>query len=341
MIQLNNLKEIYDKLPDEEVLLDFDPFFVGDGSKDLSDNPHRFGKFNDQLMNIANVSDLKVKHVDTVSRLNSDLDDWGVEHTIDGDILDYFISEKKRAFDIFDYLRIKSSHTNSRLLKERDLISSDDDMYLIDYLIELGKCTKGRLKGLAQLLANQEMGFTEIKYINECTCGICKSASGGVYPIKSIVSLMGSESSFLHSNSIGEFVPVIRTRIAYDDLDLDHAEFNIGKTIVEGMPKEWAKFFKGFDFPFEVLKFIDFSSIDGWSGEVVKKLGNTLIVHNGYVGSYSPFEYLSTWLTSKDIEPTSTILVEGTEDIFYYNGVKVVEKDGRYIDLETGSILRI
>ena len=85
---------------------------------------------------------------------------------------------KKDIFSLFGYLAHKSIQVSGRPVRERDLVLSSDDSYLLSYLEGEGKGIYNIVNALAQLSAYQEMGFSEVKFHRVDECPLCKVFDG-------------------------------------------------------------------------------------------------------------------------------------------------------------------
>jgi len=325
----DRIQEMYDSLPDDDTLLDFDPFLIGDGSAELMKGQGRRSKKTSQLIGIFSVDDLAEKYVEK-EVIESDLGSWGDQFkSIEVDVKDYFLQEKKRSYQVFDYLKVVSENAEG-LVREEDLIVSDDDHYLLDYMSGKGELDKYLVESIAQLSAWGDMGFKEVKFFKKCVCPLCNASDRSVHNLLNLIKHYGSGVPHLHNVCECNYLPVIRTRNTYVDIP----EIEINGTLYINFPSEFKSLVEDLTISVKKVEFRDLSKIKGWSGECVLDRDGELLVHSGYLGEFSPFEYLESWLRSDGVG-------ESSDDVLYYKGREVRLKDGVYIDIATNEVVEI
>lgn len=344
------LKQMYNSYSTEDILVEDDCFLLGDGNKDLLRGCNRSNTNRSaQLMGIVSVADLKSQPIESSTvEIEQDLDDFkGPEPTqwFENLIEDYFYKAKKETFDKFNYVEQKSKALSGRLIREVDLVITDDDKYLIHYLIGSGVTDNFLFDSLAHLSALYEMGFREVRFTQKDNCALCTAYDGNLYDIKSLISLLGSGEYLVHEFCACSFIPVIKDR-AKTKVIVDREEVYIGETLVKNLPIEfedelYSLIEKSF---YKEVHFINFLDNDGWSHEVVTQSDNILYVHSGYLGNKSSFDYLKFWEENakKSVKDSLSYSDEDLQglDVFYFEGRKIVEIDGFYIDIETKEIVQ-
>lgn len=326
-----DIKELFDSLPDHEDLLEFDPFLVGEGSKSFMSGDRE--KTNNQLTGVFSTEDLKNSFnisvnfgKDSVSDLSTWKDQFSV---VKVDVLPLFLSEKRRSYELFDYLRVKSEGLSS-LVREEDLLISESDTYLLDYLSDKFVLDKYLVCTLAQLSAWRDMGVREVKFYSNCDCALCRAADRVVYQLQDLFHGICSGSFPTHEFCDCYYLPVIRSR----EESFLIPEIEINGTLYKNFPCEFKYLVDSFYSKVKTIEFMDFTKVKGWSGECVLNRGSSLAVHWGYIGNFSPLDFLEFWLSDGENGSSS-------EDILYYKGRKVQLINGSYIDVATGEFVEV
>ena len=180
------MQAILDSYPESEPLLEFDDFFVG-GNTQISQPQESTGVY--QLMNMRNLSDLKSKPVaadlEHVLQVEDDLDEF-VEDPIK--LLDsasyesIFLKGKRSAYERFGYLQIKSCKSDVPL-RERDLLLTEDDIYLIEHLCSI-TVDYFAVEHMAELCAYREMGIDTVSFRHRDGCPLCLAFEGLFFSIE-------------------------------------------------------------------------------------------------------------------------------------------------------------
>lgn len=339
------VQQMFESFPEDE-LLEFDSFFIGDGSKALMNKNKSSSKVNhnNQLTGIFSVDDLSGEDKEAYSDiLVNDLFEFIPELNIEQSIEDYFCSVKKSVFDLFGFLEIKSKRLEGRPFREIDLLISSEDKYLLTYLKNSGVNDYGIYNAIAQLKALNEIGFIEVRFVQKDCCPICEAYAGQVYNIDYAISVVCSGKYLIHENCICKFVPVIRDRSLYtDQLNINIESVYVGDILVENLPLEYEE--ELFDLisqlDCETVVFKSYSELSEISDIkcLIFKEENILYVCNEYLGSYSLLDYITFWVSESTNEADNDSLIEekiSSGDVYYLNGKRVVELDGRYFDIET------
>ena len=349
MDEVKALEELYDSFPDEEVFDEtkpFDNFLIGAGSQKLMDkmNPKR-GRFLDQLTGIHSLADLKKKPKrDTFEVLVDDLEEFAREYNAVKNPEEYFFNIKKRIFEKYEFLKEKSKEFAGRPVRERDLVLSNDDSYLLQYMEENGYNHTSIVNALAQLSAYKDIGLKDVVFYSVDDCPLCLAFEGSYYNIGELISIIGSEKLFIHKGAFCNFMPVFRSRsedeftvsayvvdVHFKNLPIEFEEF-ITDDLLESIGKGFSVYFK------------DFSKLEDVSPGIVARLMNTTIeVHNGYIDRFSPLDFLKEFVKSekKLIRSDEDLKISEDQEVFFLNGKKVVEMDGNYIDVTTGKVVEL
>jgi len=243
-------------------------------------------------------------------------------------------------------VEIKSQQFSGRPIRERDLVLSEDDRYLVNYLISQGVIDNYLFDSLAQLSALLEMGFSKVRFNQRDGCALCLAHDGLSYDIKTLISLLGSGKYLVHEFCECYYIPIIEDRKAVK-VKVDEPEVCVADTVIKNLPIEFLDeiylLLSGMQevgLSYSEISFSDFMDVEKWDHEVVKQVGDTLCVHSMYLGDKSPIDYLRAWVIaeSKTLEDYSDVDISEL-DVYYLNGKKVVEIDGFYIDVETKKVV--
>lgn len=344
----NILADILDQ--PEAPLLEFDAFLIGEVSKHMMDKCSRKNESTIfQISGINTVEDMVNYQEPTTSTIimQNDLADFaGQEIIYEGSFETLFFETKKSVLEQFGYIENKSKQLTGKPFREKDLVVTKDDKYLLSYLFDKGLFNYALINSLGQLLAYREMGFTEVKFISVDDCALCRAHNGSIHKLEELLDIYTTGQVFIHPKLLCKFYPVIRKRSSYAGLA------NIGinsvkvenKTIIN-MPIEFEKdisdivvFLTGID----QVEFIDVAKVSN-KNTLAIKTGKTLFIHCDYLGVYSPLDYLSSWI---DQEANAERLLStindriDSEDIYYLNGVKVVEVNGNYYNVVSKQVVR-
>ncbi len=318
-------------------------FFIGAGSGRLVNEYKNPQAYADQMLDKS--------EGETEVEVVGDLDSFAIEKvqiTNDETYKILYLSGKKKAYSIFNYLSVKSKVMGG-VRKEEDLLLGEEDLQVI---AELRLLTKDyfAVYSLAVLYAYLEMGIGEVQFRQKDSCLLCRALDGSVADISNVISLICSGVGITHRYCDCEFVPVIRRERSYINLGgslNSDVTLEEGKTVV-GMPVELEKALRTplGDISNAVIKFLDIrvymseaGIIDSPAAVVIEDDGGILFVHNSYVGNLGPVDFVTAFLQQEEYpESLSTLELEGLE-VFYYKGRQVSEFNDRYWDCETGDVI--
>ncbi|HUV58775.1 MAG TPA: hypothetical protein VMW09_01530 [Desulfatiglandales bacterium] len=341
------LEEIYNQLPDEEPLLDFDAFLIGDGSAKLMQGIDKRVSKSRQLIGINSTKDLDnlskkeefKKSVDDIDKFDS-----FPEFLSEDKVFDLFLTKKKEIFDYYGYLSIKSQAFKGRPVLEKDLVVSKDDRYLLSYILEKELNEISIIKSLAQLLAYKELGVLRVIFRGLDGCALCNAYNGNTFNVESLISKLSSGESIAHRYCTCAFIPIFNERKFFEErIQVNIDSVYIGKVLVKNMPKEFEidlfTHLPKLDCTEVVFK--DFTKFEDWSVDVVRKEGDILFVHNDYIRGRSPLDYLLNWIDMSSRVEVIILNDVSNMDVYYLNGHKVIEKDGNFIDIDTGKVVSV
>jgi hypothetical protein len=347
-------EELFESFPDKEPLKDFDDFFVGGGCRPGMEEPR--AEIGWQLSNVRTVADLKRgAPAEGLVEAEDDLDLFILDKV---DVLDakqyedLFFAMKKRAFALFGFVDILSSSLGDVPVREKDLVLDDSDHYVIEYLRE--KITDYfAVSSIATLLAYENMGIHSVKFRQADGCALCKALDGAVYSTGYLVNLLGEGNHVSHGYCACRLEPIIAREVYEGPLSgrLDQPELQVGKRVLRSVPVELAESLgsAATALPDEITSvvFLDMrghllkaSSSRDREGIVALREGETLYVHNSYVGVHGPVEFLRGYFEEKRVSDAVDVAAGGDDEVFYLKGRKAVFRDGKYWDAVTGERLK-
>lgn len=339
-----NAESVFDKMFQDwsesgDTLLDFDPFLVGEGNKKFFSNSDTSLKLNKQLID-PSLQDIEANYKE------SDLPLYDRDSTkLSADsIEDFFFKIKKEIFVRYDYLSTLSKKHKKALIKEKALVLSLENSYLVKYFVDNEVFSENVIRSVAQLCAYKDMGFIEVSFVPVDKCALCMANSGNIFNIDILLSNFEYLANFMHKGCLCEFLPVVRSRKDYASLNLDVSSLYIDNTLFINFPKELEFLFDDSFVQSLGSRKVVFSDIaeeakkNESSFYVVSDEGEFLKVHNNYIGSYSPYDFLKFWVDSgkaveQEVADTSNL---SEDSIYFLDGRKVFEKNGQYFDLDTG-----
>lgn len=330
-------------LPENDTLLEFDSFLIGDGSNQLMKKMNRPAQQKFQLTGINNLEDL-INPSEVESGNLDIIDDLG-EYSVEADefdesLIDYFYSIKKEIFDRFDYLKKKSESMQGLPFREKDLVLTKDEHFLLDYLVSSGLQDYAIIDSLAQLKAFSELGFVEVKFVQSDCCPLCEAYDGIIYTIDFLISIFGAGKFLIHENCHGTFIPVVRNRKDYyGPLEITIEESFVGEILVKNLPIEYKDELSDISafLDYEEIHFVNLTDFSDYEDEVIRECGNILYVSDSYCGDTSSFDFIKIWLDTKDTSDRSDEIASKIreDDVYFLNGRKVVELEGLYFDVST------
>ena len=353
------IEKMYESFPDKESFdpsQEFDSFLVGDGSAHLIGKSGRnINKSINQLTGIESISDLQEESADLPYQVVDDLEKFDFPIIkIEGSVEDFFYKKKKEYLDKFGFLEVKSKSLRGRPILERDLVVNNDDGYLLHYMEGHGFCSVQTISALAQLSACKDMGFSEVKFSQVDNCPLCIAYDGSVHKVSNLISKLGSGQDLIHGGCSCEFIPVIRNRDQFKDIqDGLTLSAYIDKVYFKRLPLEFVDLITSDlvrRIPYEEVHFIDLGNlkredlklVSVGKEDVVIDMGDSLWINQNYVLNYSPFDFLKLWLDSLEVK---TVEVNGKsesdQEVLYLNGRRVVSRGSDYVDVKTGEVVSL
>jgi len=344
-------QKLYDAFPNEEALLEFDPFFVGHASEELATTTYKPSTAW-QLTDVNTVQSLREKpeENDDEIRAEDDLNDFVLDKVDVRDeeaFVKLFSLSKKAAFDIFGFLDIKSSFMGDVPLREEDLILDDNDLYVVDYLQR--KLTDYfAISSVATLMAYDNMGIQFAKFIPSDGCPLCEAHHGLFFEVRPLINLFSGGDFPVHPYCSCQWFPIIH-REFYDGVLSDH--LNLSKALHQGVemsnvPVEMKR--NIFDQVATTgVKKITFTNLPKYLSDMDVKRENTegivafqnkdiLIVHNSYVDLAGPVEFLKAFVREETGESSLPLADLEGKDVYFISGRRVAKHRGSYWDLKTG-----
>jgi hypothetical protein len=346
-------QEIWDSWQDT----DSDDFFVGGATRPpvVSKSP----SLAFQLAGISSSKDLLEKVVDPEYQdpievvTEEDSDDFVIDRidlVDDAEFENLFFFAKKRVYERFDYMRLKSENNRGVPLTEKGLVLSSDDYYVIEYFKTFMR-DYFAIQQLAELTAYMEMGISFVRFRQVDGCPLCNAHDGLMYSIPYLMDQLQSSASAIHPYCECKWDPVIHRERYSGVLG---PVLNIPEVICDGVqlldvPREWLKEIQELvpSLGCKSVQFVnmvdyginDADEIRDTEGVVVIRQGDALKVHFSYVGCLGPVEFLAEYC--KDVQ-VSDVLPDMDLDkleVYYYNGRRVYCFQGHYWDVETKSRL--
>ena len=313
-------------------------FFVGAGSSRLAQNYKVPESYADQLMEKSEGVEIPVQ--DDLATFEVEK----IEITSDETYRILFLSGKKKAYNLFDYLSIKSMNMGGAPRKEEDLILNEDDFQVIN---ELKILTKDyfAVYSLAIMYTYLEMGIGEVQFKQKDNCPLCKALDGSISDLYNTINLVCAGNGITHRYCDCEFLPVIRREQSYGVLDSKlNTTLEDGKNIIN-LPVEMKDKLLGHieKLPNDIVEFLNIreymanNNVDDSSGTVViEDEEDILFVHNSYVGNLGPVDFLEAFRRDEKHLPKVDLRELAGREVLYYKGKKVVELNGKYWSPESG-----
>jgi hypothetical protein len=353
----DEIQKLYEEWPEDDKLLPFDDFLVG-GAMAPAVTQNR-ASFNRQISGVGTVQELLKlgKAPDAEAEIDNEDDlhlfaQTEVELTTEEQYEQLYLTAKRRAFKIFNFLHIKSALKGNVPLSEKDLLLEEEDHYLLEYL---RRSTKDyyRVQQIATLIAYREMGIEVAKFVKKDTCPVCEAHDGLFYNVSYLLDLLGSGSYLTHPSCDVEWFPVIHRESYVGPLN---GEFGIdleevmdgGGRMLRNVPVELhddvLKAAAGL--PYRIVDFVNMAeyglneidSKEDLSGAVVYARGDRLFVHNSYIGMKGPAQFIESFLSVQGV-PSKADLGGERGEIFFVGGRSAFRKDGVFWDSETGDRL--
>jgi len=322
-----------------------DPFLVGEGSfETLRDFKRK--NLSTQLTGIDTVAKLSQSFdLGEVCVREDDTKDFCSEEIVvdTDDIEKVLLAAKKSLYDIFGFVEYKASLIDTPI-REKDLIMSEEDLYMIDYLKQRGIKDYFYVVTLGTLLACEDLLIDRVQFRNVDNCSMCRSFDGKTFFVKHAIQQLCSGGVLVHPYCSGVLFPVV-DRFTYRGPLLD--VLNVTDEKFENVPKELYKEIVSLsdDLEYKKVIFTDMSSYLSSKGLTGDKVSvgtiifvddGSLVVHNGWVEGKNSLDFLNSWVSGQEHkEPLEIVAIENPE-FFYIRGKKVVEVEGEYFDFETG-----
>lgn len=345
----------------------FDTFFVGDGSAALAG----LSNSNDFVTQLSQLFTNNAPISSTSYEIENDLGNFGGEFSTTSRLINkngkglakcptkaigkIFLEVKKKSYSTFNYLDLLAQSTNNVPIKEEDLIVTENDQYIIEYL-KKNRISKVSVENVARLLAYQDMGFGQVRYFDECMCPICKVFNGKIFDIDFVMQQVIAGEYLTHPGT-GSYSPVIYRESYQGPISKD----------MLNIPALMAHEIEFVNVPIELrhqvtmvlpivlnpvdectvnvgnvinrVEFVNFSEYlkdqKDTDGIVVYEEEGTLYVHNSYVGHMGPIEFVEEWAKSSVIEKVDIKKLKKC-DTYFIKGQKVAKYQGFYYNLETG-----
>jgi hypothetical protein len=347
---------------------EFDSYFVGDGSAALAN----LTKPNDFVSQLAQLfTNSSTNSVSQVFEIENDLGMFGELSTNarlinrngkglakcpSSSIAKIFLTTKKATYSTFNYLNLLAEQVGNVPIKEEDLIVTENDQYIIEYL-KKNRISKASAENVARLIAFQDMGINQVRYFDECMCPICKVYSGKIFDIDFVMQQVMAGEYLTHPGT-GSYRPVIYREsytgpltqaenfnielLTSHEIEFVNVPIELRHHITTLLPIILNPCDNGVVMcgnPINRVEFVNMSTyLKGQSdidGIVVYREGNVLYVHNSYVGHMGPIEFAEAWVKSNVTEKVAIKELAKCEK-FFVNGTRVAKHRGFYWSLETG-----
>lgn len=325
---------------------DFDTFFVGDGSAKLMGITNKDSKnkdnINSNFLDGFNISDNKFT-------IENDINDFIVTERIikDGCYNKVFIDSKRAIFNKFDFLAIKSMGMKSIVIKEEDLIITDEDINFINFMKQFNITDFYAVYSIACVSAYKEMGIKFVSFVSLDDCPLCKSYHGIILSIDNIIRSLLDGDFISHPYCMCDFFPIITREDYFGPLDkyLDIKTINIGDKIIHNFPIEFNyNVFKDnlLKIPFNKISFINMRVKSDHENLVTtydedKKI---FYIHNSYIGSYGPEHFVNGYLKSDNIPRKIDTNIINNSEKYWLCGKKVIKSGDHYWDEKTGTLIK-
>jgi hypothetical protein len=314
---INNFPEVFDE--------EFDDFLVGEGStKLLKRNSGRFILQLDDQDYIEEFDDTN-KFVKVIKKISKE------------EIEKVFLSVKKDIYKRFDYLRIKSLEYGSKKVRLKDILVSDFDKNLIEYLEDTVD-DHYAVVNISKLCCFREFGFDKVFFKELDGCELCESFDGSFYDLEYLFDLFSSGSYLTHKYCECDFIPLIDRKNYKGNLRIDKDMVYNGVKI-KNYPVEYGNIILDL---VSNLKGVDEMTFEYLEDHVVlKEEGKKVIIDMSYTGFYNAIDYLESWMYEPEVEEEVEFVdpseLEG--EVFLWKGREVVEYGGKFIDIDTNQVI--
>jgi len=315
-----------------------DTFLVGDGSQKLLEKGSPDVSEVDYTDQLA-VSDSfdPIDRVDDISLMSGVLEK--IEVSSFEDLVWVYQKYKAEAYKYFDFVLVKSLQYSGVPLREEDLVITERDKSLINYL-------KDRVsdlyiwKNIAYLQAFLEMRITYVVFKPLHACPLCAASKDVWYRVDTLLGRLCEGSALVHDTCDSELFPVVQRELYEGPLlgYLDTEVVALGPVDLVNVPRELLRCtdFRNLllDFPCLEIEFVDFVE---WAAKGVKDLvegavacveGETLYIHNSYVGHLGPVDYIKAFLSDREELPERLSTSQALDAVRYILGGREVLQFG-------------
>jgi hypothetical protein len=316
--------------------VEFDSFFVGDGSAKLMDGYLEEMPSLHQQISIPD--EPSIVSVDDRDRFQAPVVD------VDDNLVWAYTQYKKKAYDIFDFVKIKSDFLFDRPIKLTDLVLEESDRHLIDYLQD--KVTDFYAwKAIAELQAYASMSVPAVRFVARHECALCKANNDRIFRVDALLKLLCRGGTISHSYCNCDLFPVVY-RETYSGplsgyLNVDMFIHPISMVEVFDCPVEY--YGPEMDSLLEDLPGIEvvFKDMSSEKDNMVVRLEDeTLYVHNSYVHNFGPMEFLKQYVQAAPTESSVDPTVLDLNDLYILNGQEAALYKGHYYNIKTGKRLK-
>lgn len=332
-----------------------DNFLIGDGSAKLMKHHRLERNFSEQLVGVFGERDLSKDNLkshldqDPIVESENDIEVFANKDVVfTEDFEKIFLICKKQVYDVFNFLSIKSEKMGDTPVKEEDLIVTKEDRDFISYMESYGPHDYFSVDKIARLLALREMGITEVMFLSVDDCPICLSYDHCIFN-RDVIFFQLLREGFSHRYADFDIFPVVRREFYTGSLGkvLDIPRIEVSGVTFKNVPIEYkddldtisSKLGEGFSKEVEftdIIRYCFLNSIEETPGMVVYEDDERIVIHNSYVGSLGPMDFLYNYIDveKEETEKIDISLLEG--DSYYIKGVECGEYEGSYWNKQTG-----
>ncbi len=300
---------------------DIDYFFIGEGNKELINSYRSPENLSKQMMFDPDES--------STIMVEDDLGEFETKvEILDDDMYEeLFILNKKKIFNMFDYLTTKSNMIGDSLVREIDLILGEHDHLCIREMKALKK-DYFTVSSMATLYAISEMGINQVVFRQQDGCPICKSFDGLVLNIPDLIEMLTSESKISHKYCDCKLIPYINRDKPNKNLRISIDEVIINNCTMINVPVEIVDELLEIVNGLEVETIIEFTNIHEYfnnnnveNSEMIKvyEEEGIVFVSNNYTWDKGPIDYVRFYFLD-NIEDEFGDFVSENTDVLYRNG---------------------
>jgi hypothetical protein len=344
----------------------FDTFFVGDGSAALAGlaNPTDFVSQLSQLFSTTSKSEAIFEIENDLANISNNplltslltRNPKSLAKCPSSSIAKIFLTTKKSSYSTFNYLDLLAEQVGNVPIKEEDLIVTESDQYIIEYL-KKNRISKVSVENVARLIAFQDMGISQVRYFDECMCPICKVYSGKIFDIDFVMQQVMAGEYLTHPGT-GSYSPVIYREsytgpltqaenfnidlLTSHEIEFVNVPIELRHQVTMVLPIILNPCDKDVVMCGNEINRVNFVNMSTYlkdqkdiDGIVVYQENDTLYVHNSYVGNMGPIEFVQEWVKSHVTETVDLKKLKKC-DTYFIKGRKVAKFEGFYYDVETG-----